>query len=98
MSARPNPLEPGDQAHLARGSVRWHVARGIRIILDAGEQLHPNVDPFYVALLDGRDVVLTAGQVMAFVSPHDRIRLGLPDLSTSEQWLLHGGSDLSPVG
>lgn len=85
--ARPKPLEPGDQAHLPWGSIRWSVARQMRLVV-AAHGGHAQYD----ALLAGADVELTAEQVASFVPPSRRPA----NLAEHRRWMLRGADTLTP--
>jgi hypothetical protein len=86
---RPRPLEPGDQAHLTWGSVRWSVARQMRLAAEmAGD---PSGQ--YAAVLSGIDVVLTREQVAGFVPPSRRPL----ELDEHDLWVLSGDDELTGV-
>jgi hypothetical protein len=87
MSRRPNPLETGDAAHLTWGSIRWSIARQMRLAADmagGSEQ--------YAWLLSGSPVPLTADQVRSFV-PEDKRPF---DLDSYPTWILTGTDVLKP--
>jgi hypothetical protein len=85
----PHPLEPGDQRHLTWGSIRWSIARQMRLVAASGEgPAHPQ----YAALLAGADVTLTREQLAGFV-PGDRQPA---DLDAHPFWVLSGDDDLLP--
>ncbi len=87
---RPAPGQVGDGAHLPWGSVRWALARGMRLAVVTHEgPPHPQ----YVALLEGRDTVVTANQLLGFVQADH-----LPDdLEAHARWLLVGSNELRPA-
>jgi hypothetical protein len=88
MSRRPRPLEHGDQAHLTWGSIRWSVARQMRLVADmAGD---PSGQ--YAAILSGADVALTREQVASFVPESRRPA----NLAEHEVWILAGDDTLRP--
>jgi hypothetical protein len=61
--ARPKPGAHGDLAHLRHGSIRNHIANGMRLLIITSEgPAHPQ----YHALLAGGDVVVSADQIRGF--------------------------------
>jgi hypothetical protein len=85
--ARPKPMEHGDQAHLAWGSIRWSIARQMRLAVDVGGTSYQ-----YVALLNGMDVPLTADQVRGLVPPSKQPA----NLEAHTAWVLSGDDTLLP--
>jgi hypothetical protein len=86
--ASPKPGQPGDQAHLTHGSVRWHVARRMRLgALSVGSSGQ------YAALLAGGPVTLTADQVRGFLPA----ALLPANLDENAAWRLTGDDSLEPV-
>lgn len=85
---RPLPLERGDAAHLTWGSLRWSVARQMRLAAAMAGDPHGQ----YAAVLSGIDVTLTREQVASFVPPGRR-----PDeLERWQVWQLRGDDELVP--
>jgi len=87
----PRPLERGDQAHLTWGSIRWSVARQMRLGVELAAQAGDPAVGQYAALLAGADVVLTRKQVASFVPPTRRPT----GLEAHELWLLRGDDELT---
>jgi hypothetical protein len=85
---RPKPLEHGDQAHLVWGSIRWSIARSMRLLADACGGSRQ-----YEALLAGADVELTREQVAGFLSPSRQPA----DLGEHPAWVLSGDDELTPA-
>jgi hypothetical protein len=85
---RPKPLEYGDQAHLVWGSIRWSIARQMRLAAEVG-----GATTQYVALLSGAAVVLTREQVMGLV-PEARWPANVEDHA---EWTLTGNDTLAPA-
>jgi len=77
----PAPLEAGDQAHLTEGTLRWSIARQMRLGASMTAEATGTVPPEYVRLLAGVPVVLTRDQVRSFVPPDRRP-------ATLERWPL----------
>lgn len=84
---RPRAGEHGDQAHLTWGTVRWSMARQMRLLVDV---VGPSRQ--YAAILAGHDVELTADQVRSFVPP-DRRPLALDE---HDVWVLRD-DELTPL-
>ena len=87
---RPAPLEPGDCAHLRPRTIRWSVARQMRLGAAMTAQATGAAPPEYVALLAGADVVLTRAQVRSFVPAS----LRPANLDAWPRWLLRGDDEL----
>jgi hypothetical protein len=87
---RPAPSQSGDLAHLAWGSIRWSVARAMRLLVITHEGQPPTQ---YVELLAGVDVVLTCEQVAGFVPPSKRPA----ELEEHPVWVLSGDDELAPA-
>jgi hypothetical protein len=86
--SRPAPLEHGDQAHLTWGSIRWSIARQMRLAADmAGDATGQ-----YAAILHGSDVALTREQVASFVPESSRPAT----LDKHPVWVLSGDDTLKP--
>ncbi len=84
--SRPHPGQTGDQRHLTWGSIRWSVARQMRL----GVQMNGDPSGQYRALLAGADVVLTREQVAGLVPENRRPA----SLDRWPLWLLRGDDDL----
>lgn len=83
----PQPLEAGDQRHLTWGSVRWSLARQMRLAADAaGGSVQ------YAAIPAGVDLELMTDQVRSFVPP-DRQP---PGLDAHDVWSCVARTKLSP--
>jgi hypothetical protein len=83
------PGHTGDQAHLPHGSVRWALARSMRIVVITHEG--PPQDQ-YVALLAGADTAVTSEQLCSFVQADH-----LPDnVAEHPVWILSGPDTLTP--
>jgi hypothetical protein len=92
-----DPGYPGDLRHLASGTVRWSVANGMRIVVDMETLNGMAPRALYVGLIRGQTVVIPTDQLLAFVGPEDRTRLGLPDLTAHDSWTLSGDNTLTPA-
>lgn len=88
---RPRPLEPGDLDHLTWGSIRWSIARQMRLAADMAAQAGGDTSQ-YAALLGRANVVLTADQLRGFL-PREKWPAALGD---HPLWLLTGGDTLRP--
>jgi hypothetical protein len=86
----PRPLEAGDQAHLTEGTLRWSIARQMRLAASVTLDATGRVPPEYVRLLAGVPVVLTREQVASFVPPDRRP----PTLDRHALWVLEGDDRL----
>jgi len=86
--ARPKPGESGDQRHLVWGSIRWSIAKQMRLVATMG-----GVSRQYSAILAGHDVVLTREQVTSFVPEARRPA----ELAEHAHWTLSGNDTLAPV-
>jgi hypothetical protein len=88
MSRRPKPLEYGDHRHIPWGSVRWSIARQMRLLAEmAGGSAQ------YAAILAGADVALTKDQVRGFVPESRRPA----NLEAHAVWVLRGDDTLEPA-
>lgn len=65
----PRPLEDGDCAHLPWGSLRWSVARTMRMAAAMTAAATGTVPERYAALLAGDNVVLSHAEVASLVPP-----------------------------
>jgi hypothetical protein len=86
--SRPKPGHVGDQKHLTWGSIRWSVARQMRLAVEmVGDRTGQ-----YAAILAGSDVLLTREQVAGLVPPNKRPA----NLAEHEGWVLSGDDTLKP--
>ena len=86
----PRPLETGDAAHLAWGSVRWSMARQMRLVASMTADATGQVPGQYAAVLSGEDVLLTRDQVASFCPPDKRPA----NLDRHALWVLAGDDTL----
>jgi hypothetical protein len=88
--SRVRPLSIGDQRHLPEGSIRWSVARQMRLAADMAAQAGDPAAVQYAVVLAGGPVLLTREQVRSFVPPARR-----PDnLDRWPLWVLEGNDRL----
>ncbi len=85
-------LPDGDQRHLAPGSIRWSLARQMRLVAAMTADATGQVPGQYAALLAGVPVVLSRGDVAGFV-PQDRQPANLAE---HDLWVLRGDHELTP--
>jgi hypothetical protein len=90
MTGRPRPLEAGDQAHLTPASVRWSVARTMRLVASMAAEVGGDTRQ-YAALLAGVPVVMSRDDVRSFVPPDRRPA----NLDAWPLWLLRGDDRLT---
>ena len=88
-----HPLEAGDLRDLTWGSVRWSLAKQMRVVADEGYRSLGVVDDRYAALVAGQPVTLTRGQIKSFVPESHWPN----DIDAHESWTLAADDQLSPA-